>query len=312
MSNLEFRLSQPSFLILDGALATELEKKGANLNDPLWSAKVLLDQPELIKETHLQYLKSGADIISTSTYQATFQGFSLKGISKKNATALFQLSVHLANEARDIFTTQAEGKPLPLIAGSIGPYGAFLADGSEYRGDYALDKNALKNFHQERVAVLIDSGVDMLLFETIPNLTEMQAILELLEESTHCPSIISFSCRDGKLADGSSFEEAVWTAAQQCSIYAVGVNCLHPDMVAPLFRRLNDKINKPLLAYPNNGNLWDAHNKCWIGSGQNMEMEQLWPEWIRLGIKIIGGCCNTTPKDIQQLANFRENLFQQA
>ena len=303
------RLSADPFLILDGGVATELERKGADLNDPLWSAKVLIEKPDLIRETHLEFLLAGADIITTNTYQATVEGFQKKGLSKRQAVDLFSLSVQLAKDAKDEFMSRNPFVGEPLIAGSIGPYGAFLSDGSEYKGIYGIDKIGLKSFHQNRLDMLIGNDIDLLLFETIPNISETETLLELIEERPSCPAIFSFSCKNGKIADGSSFAETVLMVAQHEKVLAVGVNCLHPDSVAPLFESLHGKSSKPLLAYPNNGNTWDAQKKCWICTGHPFKMEELWKEWLHLGVRVIGGCCNTSPSYIQNLHAFREQII---
>ena len=187
-------------MILDGAFATELEKRGCDLNDPLWSAKILLEYPEIIGEVHRDYYQAGADCVITASYQATIAGFMKRGLTEAQGLGLIQQSVAIARRARDGFwasVTDKTTRPAPLVAASIGPYGAFLADGSEYRGDYALDENALKTFHAARMSALIDAKPDVLACETIPCLKEALAVAKLLQEFPGIYGWISFSAKDG-------------------------------------------------------------------------------------------------------------------
>src|SRR5436190_82939 len=175
MNPIENLLQKQPIAILDGALATELEARGCNLNDDLWSARILIEQPELIHQIHLDYFNAGADIAITASYQATIKGFARRGLSKEQSLALMQKSVKIAQEARDEFWSNENnriGRVYPLIAASVGPYGAFLADGSEYRGDYNLTEGELIDFHRPRVEALIAAGADLLACETIPCLIE--------------------------------------------------------------------------------------------------------------------------------------------
>src|SRR3984893_16556349 len=193
-------LAQRPVMVLDGALATELERRGADLNDPLWSAKCLIERPDLIRAVHLDYFKAGADVATTATYQATFEGFTRRGIEHRAAAQLMRDAVGLALCARDEFwavEANRAGRLRPLVAASIGPYGAMLADGSEYRGNYTLDDIALAEFHRPRFEVLAGSGADLLAFETIPCLREALILARLLEEFPAMSAWISFSCQDG-------------------------------------------------------------------------------------------------------------------
>src|SRR5579884_482415 len=192
-------LNDYGLMILDGAMATELERRGCDLRDPLWSAKVLIEAPEMIKVVHAAYFAAGADCAITASYQATFQGFARRGLSEAEAADLMRLSVRLAVEARDEFwadPANRAGRPRPLVAASIGPYGAYLADGSEYRGDYGLSEEELCAFHRPRLAMLASSGADLLACETIPCLEEALALAELLSELPEAGAWISLSCRD--------------------------------------------------------------------------------------------------------------------
>lgn len=300
-------LKQP-FLLLDGAMATELERKGADLNDPLWSAKTLLEQPDLIYSTHLDYLNAGADIICTCTYQATFQGFEKRGLSLAESKEVFKQSVELAKNAKNTFLTKNQIATTPLIAGSIGSYGAFLADGSEYKGDYKIGKKDLKEFHHFRMEWLAECGIDLFIFETIPSIIEAKAIIELLGEMNGLSALFSFSCKNQmQISDGHKMSEAARLVSDCEWVIAIGTNCLNPLWVGSLLNEM-DGIDKPLLVYPNDGRFWDANKKCWLSSSTTFKLEQLWSEWINKGVKIIGGCCNTSPTQIAQLVNFRKRM----
>ena len=193
-------LARRSFVVLDGALATELQRRGADLRDPLWSAKCLIERPELIRGVHADYFHAGADVATTATYQATFQAFARRGVSNDDASRLMREAVCLAKAAREDFwadETNRRDRLRPLVAASIGPYGAYLADGSEYRGRYVLDDAALEEFHRPRLQILAQAGADLLAFETLPCLREAMVLVRLLREFPEQCAWISFSCADG-------------------------------------------------------------------------------------------------------------------
>ena len=293
-------------MILDGALATELEGRGADLNDPLWSARILLENPELIRQVHDDYLRAGADILTTASYQATFEGFARRGLDHGQAAALMRLSVRLAIEARDEFwadPAHRHNRVKPVVAASIGPYGALLADGSEYSGNYGLSVAALMDWHRPRLAVLAASGADLLACETIPCLAEGAALVRLLPEFPGVPAWISYSCRDGAhLASGEPFADAVALVDGIEQIVAVGVNCTAPRYVESLLAVARRITDKRLLCYPNSGERWDAVHRCWVeGSGAG-DLAASAIRWHAAGAAWIGGCCRTTPADIQAIA----------
>ncbi|KAH9771835.1 homocysteine S-methyltransferase 1 [Citrus sinensis] len=229
--------------VIDGGFATQLETHGASINDPLWSALCLIKQPHLVKRVHLEYLEAGADILVTSSYQATIPGFLSRGLSIEEAESLLEKSVTLAVEARDKFWDAVKKVPghnynRALVAASIGSYGAYLADGSEYSGNYGpgVDLEKLKDFHRRRLQVLVESGPDLLAFETIPNKLEAQALVELLEEENiQIPSWICFSSVDGENApSGESFKECLDIINKSGKVNAVGINCAPPQFVENL------------------------------------------------------------------------------
>ncbi len=303
MNPLQPLLDQAGIVILDGALSTELERRGADLNDPLWSAKILLHQPALIRQVHYDYFVAGAQVATTASYQASFAGLAARGVSHAAAAKLMRLSVTLAVEARDHFLTQHAPPLMPLVAASIGPYGAFLHDGSEYRGDYGLTVEQLIDWHRPRLAVLAASGADLLACETIPALVEGEALVRLLAEFPHMAAWLSFSCcDDDHVCHGERFADCVTLANQSAQIVAVGVNCTAPRHVEALLHQAAQVTTKPLLAYPNRGERWDAMAHCWLPDSAVDDFAAATLCWVAAGARLIGGCCRTTPADIAAIA----------
>ena len=282
--------------VLDGGLATELEARGLDLDDPLWSARALIDAPEVVAAVHRDYLEAGADIIATATYQATIPAVTAAVLLSGVALALRERDAFWEQRARDRVSAR------PLVAASIGSYGAFLADGSEYRGDYGLDVEALATWHRPRLRLLETSGADLLAFETFPSLVEAEAIVRLLAESDGPPAWLSFQARSAEhLADGAPIEAAAALAERCPRTLAVGVNCVAPALVTPLLARLAAATSKPLAAYPNRGDTWDAASRNWIKSRTAVAFDGLVKGWRAAGARLIGGCCRTTPADIRAI-----------
>jgi homocysteine S-methyltransferase len=290
-------------VILDGAMATELEARGCDLHDPLWSAKVLLETPGLIREVHADYFAAGADCAITASYQATFQGFAQRGLSSDESADLMRLSVRLACEARDDFwASKPSARVKPFVAASVGPYGAFLADGSEYRGDYGLSLTDLMDFHRPRMAVLANSGADMLACETIPCLLEAQALLNVLEEFPEMTAWFSFSARDGLHTNHGELISDCARMLEHPQVAAIGVNCSAPEFVADLTRNARGATTKPILAYPNSGEVYDATQKRWTGESTCSSFATHARAWFAAGARVIGGCCRTSPEHIRELS----------
>ncbi len=298
-------LQKHKIMILDGALATELERRGQDLNDPLWSAKILLEAPELIKQVHLDYFKAGADCAITASYQATFEGFARRGLSQSEAADLMRLSVQLAAEARDEFWANPAnrvGRSKPIIAASVGSYGAYLADGSEYRGDYGLSERELRNFHRPRLAVLTETEADLIAFETVPCLLEAQALTHLLTEFPQTVAWMSFSARDSAhISHGETMARCAAWLDPYPQIVALGVNCTRPQYLPGLIKAAKANTRKPVLVYPNAGENFDARNKIWTGPAEHNHYGDLSLQWRSAGAEIVGGCCRTTPQDIAQI-----------
>ena len=301
---------QPA-LVIDGALATELERRGCDLKDSLWSAKILLEQPEKIKQVHYDYFKAGADCAITASYQATIAGFAKRGLSEAEAIALMKKSVTLAKEARDEFwavEANRTGRVKPFVAASVGPYGAYLANGEEYTGNYGLTEKELMDFHRPRMRALIEAGADLLACETIPCLIEAQALVKLLGEFQSVHAWISFSCRDeAHVCEGDRFEDCIRQIEASPFVDAVGVNCTSPRFIPALIREAKKATQKPVLVYPNSGETYDAAKSDWDGHRIYESFGEEAKEWYNAGARLIGGCCRTTPEDIQAIAGWARN-----
>lgn len=302
--------SQPA-LVIDGALATELEHRGYDLKDELWSAKMLLERPEAIRQLHYDYFKAGADCAITASYQATIEGLKKRGLSEKEAIRVLQQSVHLARDAEEEYWADGgnhERHSAPFIAASIGPYGAYLADGSEYRGNYGLTEKDLMDFHRPRLKALLETKPDMLACETIPSLTEALAIAKLLREFPTVTAWISFSARDEKhISEGQLFADCVRHLERNPQITAIGINCTSPKYISSLIREAKQKTDKPILAYPNLGEGYDASKKDWDGKPAVYSFGEEAKEWYRAGARLVGGCCRTRPADIHTIAGWARN-----
>lgn len=295
-------LEKQGFIVLDGALATELERHGSDLNSNLWSADVLLKNPSLIQQVHLEYFLAGADVAITSSYQVSAQGLEKAGLSTVDVSNLVRRSVQLASRAREEANAKQPNRN-HLIAGSVGPYGAFLADGSEYRGDYDLSEEELRQFHRARLEALIYAGVDLLAIETIPSFSETLALKALLVEYPTARAWFSFTLRDGShISDGTSLAKVVDVLDTCAQVVAIGVNCVPPELTMDALKVLASLTAKPLVVYPNSGESYDASSKSWDNKrNQSSDLARLSSEWLDLGAKFIGGCCRTTPEDIRRI-----------
>ncbi len=292
---------------LDGGLATQLEAQGADLSDRLWSARLLIEEPEAITAAHLAFYRAGARVATTASYQATFEGFAARGIDRAAAEALLRRSVALAVEARARYLTELEGSGLvakaPLfVAASIGPYGAMLADGSEYRGNYGRSVAELGEFHRRRLDVLADTPADVLAVETVPELAEIEAVAALLSDRPAAAAWISVSCADGaRLRGGVTVEEAALAAAASAGVVAVGVNCTPPVFVEEIVARMRAVTSLPIVVYPNSGEGWDASARRWTGAVTERVDATAAARWRAAGATLIGGCCRVTPDQITGL-----------
>ncbi|WP_367139026.1 homocysteine S-methyltransferase [Saccharothrix sp. HUAS TT1] len=280
-------------VVLDGGLSTALEATGHDLSDSLWSARLLPADPDAIRAAHLAYYRSGAEVAITASYQATFEGFARLGLTAAETTGLLRGSVALARRA----ASEVEGPR--WVAASVGPYGAMLADGSEYRGRYGLSPAALAAFHRPRIEVLADAGADVLAVETIPDVAEAEAVLEVVAGSG-VPVWLSYSARGGRTCAGQPLAEAFEVVRGVTEVIAVGVNCCDPadvDEAVAVARRVT---GKPVVVYPNSGEGWDADARGWTGA-PTLEPRRV-AGWVEGGARLVGGCCQVGPPLIAELA----------
>ncbi|WP_375484531.1 homocysteine S-methyltransferase [uncultured Mycobacterium sp.] len=303
-------------LIGDGGLATELEARGhdlsGGLSDALWSARLLVDAPDEITAVHAAYFRAGASIATTASYQASFEGFAARGLGHDDAVRLLRRSVELAKIAReeagagdrvdDRKRSEAGRSRSPTmcrwVAASVGPYGAALADGSEYRGRYGLSVAALQKWHWPRLEVLAEAGADMLALETVPDADEAEALVNLVRRLA-VPAWLSYTIEGTRTRAGQPLAEAFAVVAGVPDIVAVGVNCCAPDDVLPAIAEAR-QTGKPVIVYPNSGERWDTARRAWVG--RSRFSAALATQWVSAGARIVGGCCRVRPADIASLA----------
>ena len=287
-------------VVLDGAMSTPLERLGADTNNDLWTAKALIDNEELVYEVHKMYFEAGADLIITDTYQA----FEKVGYSEKEARNLIKKAVKIAQKARDDYENKT-GKH-NYIAGTIGPYGAYLANGSEYRGDYELSVEEYQQFHLPRIEELVNAEVDILAIETQPKLDEVLAILELLKEKYPQQKVyVSYTLSDDDtISDGTPLPRAIHALEDYSQVIAVGINCVKLELVEPALKNMKEITDKHLIVYPNSSAVYNPKSKTWSQTKTSATFEELIPNWYEAGARIIGGCCTTGPKEIKAVADF--------
>ena len=313
-------LDNNKIMIIDGSMSTPLERMGADLNDELWTAKVLREQPELIKKVHRDYLEAGADCGITASYQASIPGLMAKGMTEKEAEELIADSVKVFLEARDewwMAEGEASGREYPLCLASIGPYGAYLADGSEYRGRYGISDDELRDFHLRRMEILKDAGADMFLIETIPSYREAVVCADLAEKL--CLDYwISFSCMSGtKINEGDLIRDCIKEIVPgHPGLKMVGVNCTDPKFIVSLIgeiRRGLEDAGKdlPVAVYPNSGEKYDPDTKTWTKAGEGLAFGAYACEYMKAGASAVGGCCTTVASHIKQVRESRERFLKE-
>ncbi|MFF4312898.1 homocysteine S-methyltransferase [Streptomyces sp. 900105755] len=285
-------------VVLDGGMSNQLASAGHDLSDELWSARLLADRPDAVRDAHLAYFEAGADVAITASYQATFEGFGKRGIPHAEAARLLALSVQLGRDA--VRRARAEGIARPLwVAASVGPYGAMLADGSEYRGRYGLSVGELERFHRPRLEVLAGAGPDVLALETVPDADEAAALLRAVR-GLGVPAWLSYSVAGGLTRAGQPLEEAFALAADVDEVIAVGVNCCAPQDADRAVEVAARVTGKPVVVYPNSGEVWDAQARAWTGRS-TFAAEQV-TGWRAAGARLIGGCCRVGPEAIAGIA----------
>lgn len=283
--------------MLDGGLATELEARGHDLSGALWSARLLTDAPEEIVAAHEAFFRGGADVAITASYQASVDGFAAHGIDAATTGRLLRRSVDLARRAAD----RTGGG---TVAASVGPYGAYLADGSEYRGRYGRTTRELAAFHRPRLETLAAAGPDLIALETVPDVDEAVAELDALA-AVDVPAWLSYTIDGGRTRAGQSLEEAFAVAAGDERVVAVGVNCCAPAEVAEAVTIAREVTGKPVVAYPNSGHGWDAVRRQWTGRA-TFSPEEV-SAWVHAGARYVGGCCRVRPADIAAVAKIVRN-----
>ena len=291
-------------MVLDGGLATELARRGEDISGHLWSARVLQEKPEAIEQLHYDYFAAGARCATTASYQASYQGFATIGLDADETTALLRRSVELAQSARARYRRDnpADRREL-FVAASVGPYGAILHDGSEYRGDYGLTVEQLVAFHARRFEVLAMSGADFLACETIPVLDEARALATLLARHPDARAWMSFTSPDGiHTSHGEPLTDCAHFLDRIPNVTAIGVNCVRPEVVGDAIRALRAGSGKPIVVYPNSGEQWNAGSGDWSGTPDHGDLAALAAQWIDDGARLVGGCCRIGPRDIASLA----------
>ncbi|MFE3601593.1 homocysteine S-methyltransferase [Streptomyces sp. NPDC059142] len=280
-------------VVLDGGLSNQLRAQGCDLSDELWSARLLVDSPEQIEAAHAAYVRAGAQVLITSSYQATYEGFARRGVGRDEASALLARSVELARHA-------AEVEPREVwVAASVGPYGAMLADGGEYRGRYGLSVAELERFHRPRIETLAAAGPDVLALETVPDTDEARALLRAVE-GCGVPVWLSYSIAGEYTRAGQPLADAFALAAGNASVIAVGVNCCEPGDTDRAVEIAAEVTGKPVVVYPNSGEEWDAVARGW--RGQPAFDPSRVRSWQSAGARLVGGCCRVGPAEIAALA----------
>ncbi len=295
-------------VLIDGGLSTQCEAMGHNIDGELWSAQLLRSNPRAIVDATRAYLDAGARIVATASYQASRQGLMATGLTEEKANALILSSVDLARQAREEYLSDNPDAERPLVAISIGPYGAVMHDGSEYTGDYDISDQDLRVFHEERLRLLDASDADLFACETIPSGREAAILAELLNAVSK-PAWVSFSCCDeSHLADGTPIKTAAGYYRDHANVLALGVNCVPPEIVLPLIRELRRSApGKSIVVYPNSGEVYRSEDNSWHGTSTPMQCEQAAAEWIAAGAHLVGGCCRIGPEQIAAMSQSLSN-----
>jgi homocysteine S-methyltransferase len=281
-------------LVLDGGLATQLEAQGKDLTSSVWSARVLADDPDAVLDAHRTFFAAGAQVATTASYQVSSRGFASVGLDSIAISRLLRRSVRLARQASDEVADET------WVAASVGPYGAALGDGSEYRGDYGLTVAQLRRWHRFGIQVLADVGPDVLALETVPCLAEAEALLEEVRGLSR-PCWLSMTCVGDRTRAGEPVAEAFTMAAGVDEVVAVGVNCLDPADTPALVALASAVSGKPVVVSPNAGERWDAAARRW--TGDQTAVASYVDGWLDAGARLVGGCCRVGPGEITAIAS---------
>ena len=293
---MSFCVPDNAVLVADGGLATELEARGNDLSGSLWSARLLMDAPEEVRDAHLAFFRAGAVIATSASYQASFEGFARRGLGRREAAGLMRRSVDLARSARAEMSGDGRTR---WVAASVGPYGAALADGSEYRGRYGLSVRELAAWHRPRLEVLAEAGPDVVALETVPDIDEAEALMAAIS-GLGIPAWLSYSIAGERTRAGQPLSEAFAVAASVPEVVAVGVNCCAPADVLAAIAVAREVTGKPVIVYPNSGEEWDARRRAWAGRSRYSAGQPR--QWIAAGANVVGGCCRVRPADIAVIA----------
>ena len=293
-------INQQDHILIDSSMSTGLEERGLKLNSNLWTAAALESHEDLIVDVHKKYFDAGSSMTTTNTYQASVPGLVKAGYSEDQAIALIKKAVELADRGRNESTN-----PNPKwLLGGVGPYGAFLANGSEYTGDYSLTDEEYIAFHEGRIKAMVEAGIDVLILETLPNINELKAITEYTKQFD-IPVIVAASLRDkSHLADGSSLIEVASFLESQEHVIAYGLNCTKPQLVTPALKVLKQShpTHKPFIAFPNSGATYNPEIKEWNHDDLSFEeFDELIAQWFNLDLKFVGGCCCMTEEQEQHI-----------
>ena len=297
-----FPFVREPFTVIDGGLSTALELLGADISGPLWTAQTVIEDPALLERAHRSFVEAGANIIATASYQCGTKQFESIGLSAKEARDALASTTTIARRA-------VEGTSV-AVAASVGPFGASLANGSEYNGRYGVEWRVVEDYHREKLAILVDSGADLIAIETIPLADEALLIAEILEELGAPPAWFSFGFADETQTYGlDAVEKVVLSIAGYADLVAIGLNCTHPRYVDSLLASMSELVSGiPLIVYPNHGREWDAVARCWIGDSMSISAVETVTRWVDLGARFIGGCCGIGPEDIAHLGNLVSNF----
>ena len=314
-ASLDEILTRNKIMVIDGSMSTALENLGAEHKNDLWTAQTLVDDPDLIKQVHINYFRAGADCGITCSYQATIPGLTKHGFTESQAEEIITRSVKIFQEAREHWWNnegKAAGRVYPLCLGSVGPYGAYLADGSEYTGNYKIDDKDLRKFHRRRIELLNEAGSDLLLFETQPSLKEVLIEASIAEE-LGADYWISFSCADGeKINDGTKISDCARELSDKNSyphLKMLGVNCTKPEYIVSLIRELKQAADLPIGVYPNSGEIYDPNTKTWTHSENAKDFGAYALSYMEAGATAVGGCCTTVEKHIEQVFEARKKFL---
>ncbi|MEI8391928.1 MAG: homocysteine S-methyltransferase [Actinomycetes bacterium] len=289
-------------VVIDGGLSTALELLGADVSGSLWTAWTVVDNPALLERAHRSFVEAGSQIIATASYQCGHSQFESCGLTPAQSRQALLNTTLIARRAVAGTNT--------LVAASIGPFGACLADGSEYTGRYDVEWSDVEDYHRHKLNILVDSGADLIAVETIPLADEARLIAEILQECGSPPAWFSFGFADGAVTyGGDTVAQAVTSVVDYDNLVGVGINCTHPNYVEGLLRAMGQLApTTAFVVYPNHGREWDAVGRCWIGSGELIPSTAELTRWVQLGAKFIGGCCGVGPDEIAELARRSRHL----